>query len=94
MTTCLISLPRDFQTLATRKTGQQAREQLLSQLDSNSVVTLDFESSSVSPSFADEFVGLLAQELGLKEFRSRIKMINVSDSSQTIIKHVLRKRLN
>ena len=94
MEICLVSLPRDFQTLATRKTGQEAREILIQKLTFAKVVTLDFEQSTISPSFADEFVGILAKQLGFSEFRSRVKMINVSDSSQSIIKHVLQKRLN
>lgn len=93
MQTCLIDLPREFETLATRKTGQVARDRLVDILSVDDHVTIDFGLSSISPSFADEFVGILARDMGLSKFKTQIKFINVSDSSKTIIRHVLSKRL-
>ncbi|MGR5430190.1 STAS-like domain-containing protein [Vibrio astriarenae] len=96
MTTCLIdsiNLAEQFDSLATRKTGRSARETLLDILDQTPHITLDFSNSPISPSFADELIGILARDIGLPAFKRRVKLVNVSSSSQTIIKHVLRKRL-
>ena len=93
MMNCLISLPNEFETLATRKTGQCAREKLIEHLSSHSCITLDFEETSISPSFADEFIGILAKDMGFDKFKQHVKLVNVSDSSKAIIKHVLSKRL-
>jgi hypothetical protein len=93
MANCLISLSHEFQTLATRKSGESAGRSLRAKLAREESVILDFEDSSVSPSFVDELIGILAKELGFKVFQQRVKMINVSDSSKAIIRHVLARRL-
>lgn len=93
MMTCLINLSSEFEALATRKTGQVARERLIDLLSDDDRVTIDFGLSSISPSFADEFIGILAKDMGLNNFKSKVKLVNVSDSSKTIIRHVLNKRL-
>lgn len=93
MENCLINLTNEFETLATRKTGKSAREKLVEQLALNSNITLDFDGHSISPSFADEFIGILAKDMGFSSFKQRIKLVNVSNSSKTIIMHVLNKRL-
>ncbi|MCZ4374331.1 STAS-like domain-containing protein [Vibrio diazotrophicus] len=93
MDNCLISLPNEFQTLATRKTGNSARQKLLEHLSHSNKVTLDFGDSTISPSFADELIGILAKDMGFDNFKQQVRMINVSASSQAIIKHVLTQRL-
>ena len=90
----LINISVEFQVLSTRETGRLARESLLARLDENITVIIDFEGKSISPSFADEFIGILAKDIGLNTFKAKIKMKNVSDSSKEIIRHVLNKRLN
>ncbi|UTV30842.1 STAS-like domain-containing protein [Photobacterium atrarenae] len=94
MMNSLLNLPGEFQTLATRENGSLARQKLLNILDDHEVVTLDFANSSVSPSFADELVGILARELGFEVFRTKIRMVNVSTPTKAILKHVLSKRLH
>ncbi|MCL1091730.1 STAS-like domain-containing protein [Shewanella profunda] len=93
METSLISLPREFHTLATRKSGASARNVLLNRLAHQESVILDFEESSVSPSFADELIGLVAKELGFDSFKKRVKLVNVSPSTKSILMHVIKKRV-
>lgn len=90
----LINLSADFQTLSSRETGMLARQQLLNKLTENQTITIDFNGQAVSPSFADELIGILARDIGFETFKTKIKMTNVSDSSKLIIKHVLNKRLS
>ncbi|WP_024873114.1 STAS-like domain-containing protein [Tolumonas lignilytica] len=89
----LIDLSTDFQTLSTRDIGKLAREQLLLKLSDDNTVTLDFNGKAISPSFADEFIGILARDMGFDAFKNKVKMTNVSESSKQIIKHVINKRI-
>jgi len=46
----------------------------------------------VSPSFADEFFGMLAAKLGLDEYANRVHLINIPDSAHDLIAHVVYRR--
>lgn len=89
-----IVVPDAFDTLTTRHKGASAREQILEDIDKHGSIELDFKESPISPSFADECIGKLAKQLGLEKFKASVRMTNVSESSQTLIKHVISKRLN
>ncbi|HJV80164.1 STAS-like domain-containing protein [Noviherbaspirillum sp.] len=78
--------------LSTRPVGIQARERLLQMLQDYDSVEVDFLSLSLTPSFADECIGRLAAEIGLNEFKKRVKLTNVSESSKPLVKHVILTR--
>lgn len=80
--------------LTTRPVGAQARRRLLDLLDEHEAVEIDFHQKSLTPSFADECIGQLAAKLGMSNFRSRVKLLNVGESSRPLIRHVILTRCN
>jgi hypothetical protein len=91
----LIKVSELFDTLSSRVTGAEARQILLEEINQElGKVVIDFNFQNVSPSFADEFIGIVANMLGREVFKSKIGMVNVSNSSKLIIKHVISRRLS
>ncbi|MDC8760242.1 STAS-like domain-containing protein [Janthinobacterium fluminis] len=78
--------------LTTRPVGAQARAQLLALLDEHDGIDIDFHNRSLTPSFADECIGQLAAQLGLEDFKQRVKLRNLSASSRPLVKHVILTR--
>lgn len=52
-------------------------------------IEVDFDGHSLTPSFADEFIGGIAASLGLAEFRRRVRLKNIPDDSVPLVRHVL-----
>lgn len=79
---------------STREGGAAARELVLRQLSlDEGPVTLDFEDIEPTPSFADEFVGRLAEELGADCFHRRVRLVNLKQSARALLQNVVTKRL-
>ncbi|MDN7125057.1 STAS-like domain-containing protein [Pseudidiomarina sp. 1APP75-32.1] len=94
MMNSLIKL-NNFETLSSRECGAAARVQLVQAMQaSDSKVVLDFNLKSMSPSFADECLGILVKSVGLNVFKTRIELKNVTPSTKALIKHVIHKRLS
>lgn len=91
ISTFRVAIPERFK-LATRPNGVEARSYILHALDEHELVELDFMGAHLSPSFADECVGILCQIIGWDAFRSRIRLFNVPDDSKSLIKHVVARR--
>jgi hypothetical protein len=85
------SISRKF---STRQSGAAARLSVLHKLSSaRGPVTLDFGRNELTPSFADEFVGRLAEALGEAAFRDRVRFVNLSESAKLLLRTVTTKRL-
>lgn len=80
-------------SLSTREFGAEVRQCILEKLELGENLVLDFGKQNVSPSFADECIGLIVQDLGFERVKKNIKLINLSDSAKSIIKHVISKRV-
>lgn len=78
--------------LGTRPAGIRAREHVHKLLALHSTVILDFGSRQATPSFVDELIGGLEEELGAKAFQERIVIDGVSRSLAPLIRHVLATR--
>lgn len=78
--------------LTTRPVGAAARSRLLDLLEDHESVEIDFHQKSLTPSFADECIGQLAAKLGFENFRSRVKLLNIGESSRPLIRHVVLTR--
>lgn len=90
----LIKISEEFEVLSSRQAGALARARFLSLLKpSENLLVVDFECNNVSPSFADESIGLVAQQLGINEFKERVKIINASVQTKAILKHVITNRV-
>jgi hypothetical protein len=77
---------------ATRPNGLSARAMLKQKLESVDQVQVDLEGVLLTPSFADEFLGVLLVELGEAAFRRQVKIINVPDTSRSLLQQVLVRR--
>ncbi|MFZ7319702.1 STAS-like domain-containing protein [Comamonas jiangduensis] len=78
--------------MATRPNGQSFLEDVLAALASYDSIIIDFDNRAPTPSFADQCIGGLASQLGLETFKQRVKLKNVSDSSRSLVKHVILSR--
>ena len=78
--------------LTTRPVGALARSRLIQALGDFGSVEIDFLNKSLTPSFADECVGRLAEHMGLQQFKSCVKLVNVSETSKALIRHVVAAR--
>lgn len=78
--------------LTTRPVGAHARAQLLTLLEEHEAIEIDFHNKSLTPSFADECIGQLAARLGLNDFKSRVRMVNLGEANRPLVKHVILTR--
>ena len=69
---------REYGEKGTRPLGKRVRNQLLSLIEQNSCVVLDFTGVNVvSNSFADECIAKLLLEMPLAELRSRTTLMHL-----------------
>lgn len=78
--------------LGTRPAGVRAREHVHELLAVHDRVILDFAGKQATPSFVDELIGGLEEELGTKIFQERITIEGVSRSLAPLLRHVLATR--
>jgi len=78
--------------LTSRPVGAGARRQLLALLEEHDSVEIDFHFKSLTPSFADECVGQLAGLIGMRNFRERVKLTNLTETAKPLMKHVILTR--
>ena len=78
---------------ATRPNGATAREKLREVLRSVTPVVVDLEQVVLTPSFADEFLGVLLAELGEEEFRRSVVIKNVAAVSRPLLQTVFQRRI-
>jgi len=77
---------------STRENGRLARQAIQRILRDNEVVEIDLIGVRLSPSFADECFGVLAESLGRDPFKNRVKIRNVPSVSRELLKHVIIRR--
>ncbi|MCM0151710.1 STAS-like domain-containing protein [Photobacterium galatheae] len=87
-----IEITKKFNGLSTREGGAEARKYLLNCLNTENNIIIDLGNINLSPSFADECIGRLVEAIGLDQFRARVKLVNVSVSSRTLLKLVIYQR--
>lgn len=92
MTTSKLVVSEEASSLATRIGGRALRDQLLTLLQSAHHVTVDFADVTLTPSFADEFLGGVIEKIGRDQFRQAISIVNVSDHGRPLVRHVLNQR--
>src|SRR3546814_5308638 len=71
---------------ATRPNGLAARQKLKALLGQSGPVIVDMGGVVLTPSFADEFLGVLLVELGDASFRRSIQIVNVPQGSRALLK--------
>ena len=76
----------------TRPNGVAARQKLKQVLSRAGSVVVDLNGVLLTPSFADEFLGVLLVELGEAEFRRVVKIVNVSADSRPLLQTILHRR--
>lgn len=82
----------------TRSQGEKLRhriEEIFSNLESGHRIAIDFAGVDVmTPSFADECFGKLAERLGANRFRQSISLNGADETIRTLINSVLAERLS
>ena len=92
MTTSRFVVLDEVSETATRPNGVVARKKLADLLQQVGAVVVDMREIVLTPSFADEFLGVLLVELGEERFRDSVKIQNVPESTQPLLRTVLRRR--
>lgn len=77
--------------LATRQQGRVAFLEAAELLEEGDV-ELDFQQQSPTPSFVDECLGGLVEQLGLEGFKARVRLANVPVDARALVKHVVLRR--
>jgi len=92
MTSSRFVVLQESPNTATRPNGANARAKLSKLLGEFDQVTVDMSGFVLTPSFADEFLGVLLAELGEARFRQKVRIENVSDSARPLLQTVLQRR--
>ena len=83
--------------LLTRSQGERLRrriEEVVQGLEEGDRVAIDFSQvSAITPSFADECFGKLAERLGAERFRATISLNGADETVRTLVNAVLSERL-
>jgi len=77
-----------------RDSGKILREKILALLDEDKNIQIDFEYVTLTPSFADEAIGLLSNYLSFEEFKRKIKLTNVSEQQKSLLNRVIANRFS
>lgn len=78
---------------ANRTNAISIREKILSLLNEYDSVQLDLENANLTPSVADEIIGVLALQLGAEKFKQKIQVVNFTESQKALMNHVISRRL-
>lgn len=76
----------------TRPNGAVARDKLKGLLARNEHVVVDLSGVVLTPSFADEFLGVLLMEVGEDSFRRSVQIVNVPPTARSLLQAVLSRR--
>lgn len=80
--------------LGSRALGAKVRQQVLAELQAEGQLVLDWDGvRAISHSFADEFIGKLAEEIGVEQFRSTVRNRNMSSLIRSVLSYVVSARL-
>ena len=91
-----IILSEQFGPISSRDSGAELRKEIefLVASAKTQTIIVDFQGRSVTPSFADECFGILAERWGLETFKKRVTSRNVNPKSRVLLGHVIRNRVN
>jgi hypothetical protein len=92
MTTSRFVVITEAPNTATRPNGVAAREKLKAALSASGSVIVDMHDIVLTPSFADEFLGVLLAQLGDEEFRRSVRIENVPPTAASLLRTVLHRR--
>ena len=88
----VISFVKAFESNKSREAGEKAYKVLERLLEENECLVLDLENQPFGPSFVDSTIAMLAAQMGLADFKRRIRIINAEPSTRTLIKHTISAR--
>lgn len=87
-----IKVNEQFET-STRPNGVFARRYILEKINNYEKINLDFSDETPTPSFVDECIGQLITDMGWDSFKRHIQISNPNESTGTLIKHIMSRRL-
>jgi STAS-like domain of unknown function (DUF4325) len=89
-----IEVAKLFKSCSTRQEGAVARKVLTELLNEHDSLELDFTNANMSVSFADECIGMLAENIGKEAFKKRLSFKNASPPMKALLLHVVARRLS
>ncbi|MGD9152762.1 MAG: DUF4325 domain-containing protein [Gammaproteobacteria bacterium] len=84
-----IKLKKHFPEFISRKLGMEAREFLINELKNHKRLEVDLSNCLVTPSFADECIGILAAQIGLENFNKNLAFKGVKPEIKSLFIHVI-----
>ncbi len=79
--------------LTSRRSASEKRKQIDQEINNGNLVSVDLsEVIMMSEAYADELFGIIAINLGVDEFATKIRLLNVSDTVLKSIAIVIRRR--
>lgn len=80
--------------LSTREKGEAVRQQLLELYEEHGDLSLDMANVDlVTPSFADEAIGLLAIQIGVGDFQDHFEFQNLNSEYRSLLNMVITNRV-
>lgn len=92
MTSFNFEVKTQIHDTTTRPNGESARKKLSAELARVDRVVVDMTDIVLTPSFADEFLGVLLVELGEDKFRRSVDIVNLSSAARLLLRTVLGRR--
>ena len=81
-------------TLSNREHGRKIRAKIKDLISKNGNITIDMQNlTSFTPSFLDEVIITLVVELGKKEFKEKVELINLNSSLKSLLNSMLSNKL-
>jgi anti-anti-sigma regulatory factor len=93
----IVRVEKESISVGSRRSGAELRRKLenISRMSDSSTVIIDFSGLPVwSSSFADEALAKLIQTMGIVEFRSRFRLVNLDGVNRQILERSTRQRLS
>lgn len=85
---------RDYlSNFTSMKCVNMVSKHILSLLSEYSEIIIDFDELTVTPSLADQLIGVIAEKLGKFEFNNRIHIRNINCTDKILLNHVINRRL-
>jgi hypothetical protein len=84
-----IQLRKYFSEFVSRKEGAKARELLLNEFKKHSLLEVDLSNNLITPSFADECVGILVAKIGLDVFKKHFHFKGIKPEVKSLFVHVI-----
>ena len=78
---------------ASRSSAKKICGHIMNLLQEFGSVIINLQNANLTPSVADEIIGVLAEKLGAGFFKQKIKIKNASETQVVLMRHVIARRV-